>query len=722
MTPVVTDDPGPGRRCGKDGCQGHIQEDGYCDTCGHRANTGSDEADSRSGSTGSPPTGSSGSSSGRTTTGPTGRGTGRLGEGLGRVPPEPGIDDPEGAVLKDPTLEERRRFCGVCGHPVGRGRGGQPGRLKGYCAEDGTPFDFEPKLRAGELVGGQYEIVGCLAHGGLGWIYLARDRAVGTWVVLKGLLNAGDLSAREVAKAEKDALAQTHHPNIVEIYNFVPHDGAEYIVMEYVNGLSLKQKLDLRREENGGHPDPFPVDQAIDYILAVLPAFSYLHDRNLVYCDFKLDNVIQVGDRVKLIDLGAVRRFDDTSGDSFGTRGFQAPEIAEKGVSVPSDLYTVGRTLAVLSLDFPYQKKFEFELPDPADHPALVEFDSFRRFLVKATAKRPSKRFQSATEMREQLLGVLHEVVALGTGQPQPSPPAAFGLPPDDEALPAAAINPADPAATFLANLSADDPSAVIEEIDDAVAGGQVVDSVELRLRRARALIDAGQHDAARVQIHGVKGPGAKGWRVAWLDGINRLATGSASEAIRAFDHCLSEVPGELAPKLGAALALEQTGDVDRAAELYSVVTTVDPSYVAAAKGLARCRERQGKIEMAIGAYDAIPRTHRAYGAAQVDAFTTLIGAGWYQNAGERLDQLGVDQFRRAELEVTLLGAALSRLTSGELSPSEVVSVGGPPLDERRLRLGLEAALRRLARFTSDPDERCEIIDRANRDRPVTLL
>ena len=89
----------------------------------------------------------------------------------------------------------------------------RPGRTKGFCPKCRTPFDFDPKLQPGSLVGGQYEVVGCLAHGGMGWIYLARDRNVNDrWVVLKGLLNAGDPDAYRAAVAEKQYLAEVEHP------------------------------------------------------------------------------------------------------------------------------------------------------------------------------------------------------------------------------------------------------------------------------------------------------------------------------------------------------------------------------------------------------------------------------------------------------------------------------------------------------------------------------
>ena len=246
--------------------------------------------------------------------------------------PSAPVPDPRSVVLANPEVPEDKRFCSACGSPVGRSRQGKPGRAEGFCPKCRQPYSFAPKLKAGDLVGGQYEVVGAIAHGGLGWIYLARDRNVsGRFVVLKGLLNTGDKDALEAAITERQFLAQVQHPLILEIYNFATHDGAGYIVMEYVGGRSLKQILKDRMAANNGKYSPFPVDQAIAYIVEILPAFAYLHSQGLIYCDFKPDNVIQAGDRLKLIDLGGVRRADDDVSAIYGTVGFQAPEVADVG-------------------------------------------------------------------------------------------------------------------------------------------------------------------------------------------------------------------------------------------------------------------------------------------------------------------------------------------------------------------------------------------------------
>ena len=318
-------------------------------------------------------------------------------------------------------------------------------------------------------------MAGCLAHGGLGWIYLARDRNVSDrWVVLKGLLNTGDQDALAVAIVERQFLAQVEHPLIVEIYNFVTHEDAGYIVMEFVGGTSLKQILKNRMKANGGRFDPLPVDQALAYILEILPAFSYLHDLGLVYCDFKPDNLIQVGDAVKLIDLGGVRRIDDQESAIYGTVGYQAPEVAAVGTTVASDIYTIGRTLVVLVTEFRgYQTKYVASLPPVAETPVFTQYDSLYRLVAKACATDPADRFASVDELRVQLLGVLREVVASKTSGTALTSAASvlFEAPAitsealEWDELPALRTDTSDPQYAWLSNISLEDPEERLAEL-----------------------------------------------------------------------------------------------------------------------------------------------------------------------------------------------------------------------------------------------------------------
>ena len=251
--------------CVETGCTGTVV-DGYCDICGIAP---APDSPSKGVLTATAPMASTPRSRGTSRNGSSKSGSarGRLGAGVVAIPPVP-KGNPAKAILTDPQVAESQRFCGnsECNKPVGRARDGQPGRAEGFCTSCGARYSFVPKLSRGDLVGGQYEVRGCIAHGGLGWIYLAIDRNVhNRWVVLKGLVHSGDADAMATAAAEALALAEVEHPNIVRIYNFVEHKDSDgmtvgYIVMEYVGGTSLKQ---IRKAHNG----PLPPDQAVAYIV-----------------------------------------------------------------------------------------------------------------------------------------------------------------------------------------------------------------------------------------------------------------------------------------------------------------------------------------------------------------------------------------------------------------------------------------------------------------------
>lgn len=99
-----------------------------------------------------------------------------------------------------------------------------------------------------------------------------------------------------------------------------------------------------------------------------------------------------------------------------------------------------------------------------------------------------------------------------------------------------------------------------------------------------------------------------------------------------------------------------------------------------------------------------------------------LIVAGQFSEARARLDQLDVDELRRTQLDVELFSAAIDWPTAETPAGGSPIRIGGRVFDERDLRRGLEDALRRMARLTSDAAERCRIVDRANHVRPLTVL
>lgn len=739
-----------GRACAQPGCTGTIL-DGYCDVCGSAADSApapaSAAADSPLGAEVSVATSASkvastafGSarathgtlSTRRTRVGSQRMRAARLGAGITRVPPAPPVDA-AGAINPNPAVPEDKRTCSKCGTAIGRSRDGVPGRQEGFCPQCGQEFSFTPKLQPGDLVAGQYEVAGALAHGGLGWIYLARDKNVSDrWVVLKGLLNSGDPDALAAAIAEQQFLAQVEHPLIVEIYNFVTHEGAGYIVMEYVGGTSLKQILKKRMRENGGAYDPLPVDQALAYILEVLPAFQYLHDLGLVYCDFKPDNLIQVGDAVKLIDLGGVRRIDDQESAIYGTVGYQAPEVAEVGPSVASDVYTIGRTLVVLCMEFRgYQGTYLHSLPPPASTPLFAANDSFYWLVSKCCAPDPADRFASADELRVQLLGVLREFVAKKHPAVATSSAASvlFGLPGGSTSalswkqLPPLREDTTDPQFSWLSGLGAEDPAERLRELEKAPG-----ESAEVMLARARAALDLGDVGRARAVAAQLLTDDPWEWRALWVDGLAALAAEDWSSAQGSFNAVCQQVPGELAPKLALAVACERGGLPDVAEGLYDTCAQVDAAYVAPASfGMARVRAMRGEVEGAVRALDQVPSSSRGYVESRQLRAEVLLASGKHDlgllnEAMRTVESVTMDATAQRRFTVRILGEALTLVRQGgHTSAQRRGTVGSFEATESGLRDGLEATLRSLARDTPTLTERIALVNQANAVRNWTL-
>ena len=724
--------------CARNGCTGMIV-DGYCDVCGMApARPAPEVVPSSPSLTAQPPssalTASTLGSSRRATTGRT-RASARahLGAGLVEIESVPSRDPADAVLGAAAVVPESRRFCSRCEEPVGRGRDGAPGRTSGFCRTCGTAFSFEPQLSAGVVVAGQYEVVGCIAHGGMGWIYLARDRNVSDrWVVLKGLLNSSDDDAMAAALAERRFLAEVEHPNIVKIFNFVQHESSGYIVMEYVGGLSLKQILTARRDANGGAPDPLPPAMAIAYVLEILPALGYLHRLGLLFCDFKIDNVIQTQHSLKLIDLGGVYRMDDPAASVFGTVGYQAPEIVSSGPSIASDLFTVARTLAVLCFDFRgYQSNFRFTLPPPESVPVLERYDSLYQFLSTGTAPDPDDRFQSAEEMADQLYGVLREVVSDQEGRTVPAASKLFTGPvrgdnerPDRRVLPRPLVDRDDPAAGYLATITSTDPQQMIADLRAAPDR-----TTEVVLRLAAELIEVGDWDSAEAALAEVEAVDRWEWRVAWYRGVMNLARERFGDARASFTSVYRSLPGDLAPKLALGMACESgAGTISEAAGWYEIVSRTDPAYTAATFGLARCRLVAGERAGALAAYDRVPDSSSAYVEAQTArirclAETNGTGATTADDllvAGSILETLPVRGEQRVRLAADVLEAALALVQRGGAFDDGRASLLGYRFAERDLRSGVERSYRELARWSASSAERIELVDHANQVRPRT--
>ncbi len=717
--------------CRRPGCQGAVV-DGSCDDCGLADRSGDDGGTSvvsyafLDGPTGGPVVADLRATPSTPLTPSARVGSSSIAwrwDGLSTESGASRVADPTSLVMSNPEVPEHRRYCAGCNEPVGRARDGEIGRAAGFCRRCGRPFSFAPTLAPGEIVADQYEVVGCLAHGGMGWIYLARVRKVGDlYVVLKGLLDTGDEHAVAAAVAERQFLAEVEHPNIVKIHNFVEHRDEGYIVMEYVNGVSLRELLDDRR------PEPFPVIEAISYCLDILPALGHLHDLGLAFCDFKPDNVMRTRHSLKLIDLGGVFRIGDATSAIFGTPGYQAPEVAATGPTVASDLYTVARTLAVMCIDFAdFQGVHLHSLPLRHEVPLFVRYDSLYRLLERATAIDPRDRFQTAADLAAQLLGVRSEIEAdlsdvagsfvsnVFTPKIRGSIDRASG-----RSLPVPIVHPDDPHAGTILSLASAAPEQVVSTVEAVDAS-----SIELELWLVRALLEMRETVRAAGVLDEIDRRTDREWRTTWYRGVLALDDNEPTVASDHFERVYRLLPGEVAPKLAMAMAYESGCEFSQAAHWYRIVTRTDATFTAAAFGLARCLSEIGDRSGAIAAYGRVSESSSAYLEARSNVVRLLVGSGATSlddavAAGEIAGALELDTERRLALNTEILEAALDAINGGTAPTGGLLL--GRPITERDIRLGLEQAYRRLARLESLRSDRVALIDRANQVRPRTLV
>lgn len=680
--------------------------------------------------------------------------TRRLGGGLVEIPRIPATD-PQEALMTNPVVAESKRFCWSCGKPVGRSSASGPARSEGICPHCGASFSFLPQLNPGDVVAGQYAIKGCIAHGGLGWIYLAVDRNVNDRpVVLKGLVHAGDAEAQNIAMAERRFLAEVAHPSIVKIYNFVEHPDQHgnpvgYIVMEYVGGTSLKQP----------RGSTLPVAQAIAYMLEILPALGFLHSIGLTYNDLKPENIMLTEEQLKLIDLGAVASIN-AYGNLYGTPGYQAPEIAQTGPSVASDIYTVGRTLAVLTLDMP-TRKGRYVDGLPGGNPVLTKYDSYHRVLRRAIDPDPAARFGSAEEMATQLVGVLREVVAQDSGTPRPgmstvftpsrstfgvdllvsqtdvyvdglAHPPSLTAPDIVTALQVPLLDPTDVGATILAATVLSQPVQTLESLKAArlgridADGVDLSESVEVPLMETRALLDLGDVAKATNKLDQLEERVGTSWRLNWYRGMAALLNGDYDQATKLFTAVLDHLPGEVAPKMALAATAELAGD-EKNLDFYRTVWSTDNSVISAGYGFARTLAARGHRAEAVRMLDNVPPTSRHFTTARLTSAVTLLSGRTLsevteddiREAARRVDALPEAEPRVLQIKAFVLGTALDWMKSNTASSHHLL---GYPFTKRGIRQGVEAHLRALARRAPERAHRYALVDLANATRPTSLL
>ena len=283
------------------------------------------------------------------------------------------------------------------------------------------------------LLGGRYELDGVVGRGGMAEVYRARDIRLDRIVAVKTLREdlARDATFQARFRREAQSAASLNHPSIVAVYD-TGEDMAgpahvPYIVMEYVDGRTLRELL---RDDRRLLPE-----RALEITDGVLRALDYSHRNGIVHRDIKPGNVMLTRSaEVKVMDFGIARAVSDTqatmtqTAQVIGTAQYLSPEQARgERVDARSDLYSTGCLLYELLTGRPpftgdspvaiaYQHVRENPIPPSRVDPEIPAWaDSI---VLKAMAKDPAERYQSAAEMRTDIQRAL-------SGVPVAAPPQA---------------------------------------------------------------------------------------------------------------------------------------------------------------------------------------------------------------------------------------------------------------------------------------------------------
>ncbi len=276
----------------------------------------------------------------------------------------------------------------------------------------------QPPLSPSELAPHfpQIEIIECLGRGGMGVVYKARQKSLNRFVALKLLAPERVQDARfaERFTREAQALAQLSHPNIVTIHDFGQAGGFYFLLMEFVDGVNLRQLLRARR---------FSPEEALAIVPPLCDALQFAHDRGIVHRDIKPENLLLDKDgRVKVADFGIARMLHgggDPSGQDgkervvenapgptgagiSGTPGYMAPEQR----SAPN---TVDRRADIYSLGVVLYEMLTGELPTDRIEASSLRIRGLQidvrldTIVLRALERAPELRFQTAAEFRAQV-------------------------------------------------------------------------------------------------------------------------------------------------------------------------------------------------------------------------------------------------------------------------------------------------------------------------------
>jgi WD40 repeat protein/serine/threonine protein kinase len=277
-----------------------------------------------------------------------------------------------------------------------------------------------------DLIGrtlGKYQIVVRVGRGGMARVYKAYQASLDRYVALKVL--HGHLAEEDdfIQRFEREAtaVARLRHPNIVQVYDYDTQDELYFIVMEFIEGPTLKAELIERRKRNiDDREDLFSVDEVTRIITTLSDAIDYAHSRGMIHRDLKPGNIMFTADgEVLLADFGLARMVyasrHTRTGALSGTPAYMSPEqVQGTRVDTRSDIYSLGViTYELLTGRVPFEADTTYAImskhvTDPVPSPSVLNASiepEVEKVLLKVLRKDPDERYRSAGDFSAALLG-----------------------------------------------------------------------------------------------------------------------------------------------------------------------------------------------------------------------------------------------------------------------------------------------------------------------------
>ncbi|WP_434309169.1 Stk1 family PASTA domain-containing Ser/Thr kinase [Hominifimenecus sp. rT4P-3] len=265
-------------------------------------------------------------------------------------------------------------------------------------------------LRIGMFLGNRYEIISKIGSGGMSDVYKAKCHKLNRFVAIKVLKTefASDQSFVAKFRMEAQSAACLSHPNIVNIYDVGEENGVHYIVMELIDGITLKKYIERKKK--------LEIRESIEVTMQVARGLEAAHREHIIHRDIKPQNImISREGKVKVTDFGIARAASSQtiSSNTMGSVHYISPEQARGGYcDERSDIYSLGITLyEMLTGRVPFEGDstvavallhIQGEMVPPREYEPLIPV-SLEKIILKCTQKKPERRYASATELIEDL-------------------------------------------------------------------------------------------------------------------------------------------------------------------------------------------------------------------------------------------------------------------------------------------------------------------------------